>query len=248
LPQSPAPEWFVSELALIPGQVVVILDDDTSIHHIWQGRLDSWRSAGMVQTVHFSLPQEFRKWVDEDTIRAQNALYLLDYELLGYSESGLKLSEELGLGKQTILVTSRYEEPTILEGCRKLQARMIPKGLAGLVPIRIGKTVANQFDAVLIDDDSLVHATWRISASKLGKKLQTFSTIKAFITQADTIDRQTPVYVDVELDEGHRGDMESVQIYRLGFNKIYLATGHEPEAFSELKHISGVVGKEPPWV
>jgi len=253
LPQAPAPDWFVSELTLVPGRAVVILDDDTSIHQVWQGKLDALRARDKnVEVVHVSTPDEIRAWVKANAPKANTALYLFDYELLGYRETGLSLATELGIGEKVILVTSRYEEPGILEGCRKLKARMIPKGLAGLVPIKVLEPAVaaperERIDAVLIDDDPLMHMTWRITAKKVGKSLRSFATAAEFLTAAETIDRRTPIYIDAELGNGVKGEVESVKIHEMGFGEIYLATGHPPEMFAGLVHLRAVVEKEPPW-
>ena len=44
----------------------------------------------------------------------------MDYELIGQRQTGLDLVEELSLGPQSILVTSRFEEHGISERCNKL--------------------------------------------------------------------------------------------------------------------------------
>jgi signal transduction histidine kinase len=138
LPLAPAPDWFVPELRLTPGKPVVILDDDASIHQVWQGRLDALKAGARgVEVVHVSTPDEIRAWVKGNEAKARQALYLFDYELLGYRETGLSLAEEFAIGERVVLVTSRYEEPEVLTVCRRLKARLIPKGLAGSVPMRL---------------------------------------------------------------------------------------------------------------
>jgi signal transduction histidine kinase len=251
LPQAPTPDWFVSELALAPGRAVVVLDDDASIHQVWQGRFDSIRTREHeIEIVHVSAPGEIRSWVHANGGKAREALYLLDYELLGAPETGLSLAEELAIGERSVLVTSRYEEVRVLEGCRKLKARLIPKGLAGLVPIRVEGRAApgrERWDAVLIDDDPLVRMTWKIAAERAGKKLRAFSTAADFLKESHGIDRGSPVFVDAELGDGVKGHLESLKIHELGFGEIYLATGHSPERLAGLAHLRGVIGKTPPW-
>ena len=254
LPKASPSEWFVSLLELNPRLPVVVLDDDTGIHQLWQARFDSLRPASDVLDVHhFFAPEDLRAWVKADIARARSTVYLADYELLGNKDTGLDLVEELGLGERAILVTSRFEEKHILESCMRLKVRMIPKGLAALVPIQIDDAApvagpaSKRWDAVLIDDDELAHMTWEESAAKYGKKFLGFSTISQFLKQASLIDRKSKVYVDVKLADGVRGDQESLRIHELGFTEIYLETGHNPERFSALKHLRGVVGKGPPW-
>jgi hypothetical protein len=89
--------------------------------------------------------------------------------------------------------------------------------------------------------------TWKMAASRLGKKFRVFASTKEFFEAVESFDRETPVYIDAELSYGTNGDVESLRIHALGFNEVYLATGHEPEKFVGLTHLSGVVGKVPPW-
>lgn len=105
-----------------------------------------------------------------------------------------------------------------------------------------------RFDAVLIDNDRLVRATWKAAAVRTGKNLRDFGSIDEFFAVAQAIERSTPVYVDADLGGEVKGDRESLKIHDLGFTEIYLATGHPPEEFAGLTHLRGVVGKESPWI
>jgi signal transduction histidine kinase len=251
LPKAPPPEWFVSVLELDARRPVVVLDDDTSIHQVWRGRL------APLEILHFSTPAELRAWVADDAARARNAAYLMDYELLGHKETGLTLIAELGIGERAILVTSRFEEKPILAECLRLKTRLIPKGLAGFVPVRIADAPgagqpapaarSARLDAVLIDDDALPRMTWKLAAARAGKEFRSFPTVADFLKEAPEIGRDTPVYVDAELADGVNGARESLKIREMGFQEIYLATGHEAARFADHKHLRGVVGKEPPW-
>lgn len=252
LPLASAPGWFVPGLRFSFRQAVVILDDDAGIHQVWQGRLDALKASERgVEIVHVSTPNELRGWVGDNPRKACDARYLLDHELQGCKETGLMLAEELGLGERSILVTSRYEEPAIMESCRRLNIRMIPKGLAGIVPIQIEtpaqETALERWDAILIDDDALVRATWKAAASRLGKSFRAFPAVAGFLEASPAIDRETSVYIDSELGDGLKGEVEALKIHELGFGAIYLATGHEAEKFAGLAHLRGVVGKAPPW-
>ncbi|MBI3534345.1 MAG: HAMP domain-containing histidine kinase [Deltaproteobacteria bacterium] len=136
LPQAEPPEWFVSELKLTPQSNIVILDDDSSIHQIWDGRFEplNLKEKGIL-VFHFSTPNQLREWADSNKEKITNGIFLTDYELLGFQETGLDLIQELDIGPQSILVTSRFEEKQVMHNCQKLQVRLIPKGLAGFVPI-----------------------------------------------------------------------------------------------------------------
>ena len=136
LPRVAAPIWFVEHLELHSSSILVVLDDDPSIHQIWQGRIDSLNSSETkIRVEHFSTPNDLRSWVRTEALEHDFIFYLLDYELLGYKETGLDMAEELHLSRNSILVTSRYEEEFIKNRCINLSMPMIPKGMAGFVPI-----------------------------------------------------------------------------------------------------------------
>lgn len=246
LPAAAPPAWFVSELELRLDYPVIILDDDPTIHQIWEGRFDSLAArAGAVETLHFSRAEEFRTWVQGNPTRAGSAVYLLDFELRGSPETGLTLTEELGLGDRAILVTSRFEETAILNECLRLNARMIPKGLAGFVPIAC--PLSRCPDAVLIDDDHLVHAVWKVAARTNGKTLDAFSTPREFLAKVGRLDKTTPIYVDSKLGEGVLGEDFAKELHAQGFRNLYLATGHHRDSLPVMPWIKEIVGKKAPW-
>lgn len=250
LDRAAPPAWFVSELPLPPGTAVLILDDDASIQQVWQGRLDTLgASAHGIEAVHLSTPTQFRLWVKSQVAGVRNVIYLLDYELSGYPETGLSLAEELGIGGQAILVTSRFEEPRILDGCRRLGTRLIPKSLAGLIPICVDRPASRPEPgaAVLIDDDPLVRMNWTVAAKRAGKALKAYPDAASFVKEAGDCARDTPIYVDSDLGEGIKGEEAAKELLALGFTELRLATGHDPASFPPLPHIKAIRGKEPPW-
>lgn len=249
VPRAAAPDWFASGLIITPGAKVVVLDDDTSIHQVWRGRFESAvPKASGVEILHFSTPDELRTWVRNEAPKASAVVYLLDYELLGYSDTGLDLAEELGIGNSTVLVTSRFEEPEVLSNSMRLRSRLIPKPLAGYVPISVeSEKAALCRGVVLIDDDALVRMNWKEEAEHQGEIFRSYSSIEDFLVEAGEIDRRTQIYVDANLANGVDGSKESVRIYELGFKDIFLATGHPASKFNGLAHVQGVVGKDPPW-
>lgn len=255
LPQAQAPHWFVSTLSLPPNSALVVLDDDSSIHQIWQGRFDSMRIKDKNITVHhFSTPVELRQFVKEEECEAKGALFLTDYELLGFEETGLSLVEELALGKQSILVTSRFEERHILCECQRLGVRMIPKGLAGFVPMAFMEAPPNSDqksspvpDAILLDDDPLVRMTWEIAARIKGIPFCTFDRPAAFLEAVKNYPKDMQIYLDSHLGGNTKGEDIAKTLYKEGYCRLFLATGYIKEDLPPMPWIREVVGKEPPW-
>ncbi len=247
LPTAQSPSWFVSILELSAGSSVVIVDDDASIHQIWQGRLDSFGVAkNQISIVHLSTPDQLRNWVGDQTDQLRRTLYLVDFELLGFRESGLDLINELNLGHQSVLVTSRFEEQHIRERCQKLNVKLIPKGLAGFVPIGLVKPRI-KLDAILVDDDSLVKMTWEMAARLNGKTMVHLFDALGFFSRASEFDLRSPVYIDSSLGNDVKGEWVAKEISDLGFESVFLATGHEPSQFRPMPWIKEIVGKDPPW-
>jgi hypothetical protein len=137
LPRLTEPAWFVPKIVCPSNSFIVILDDDTSIHQIWQSRFEPLTHGTKLEIVHFSTESDFCSWVDNTNASSRSKLFLVDYELLKNEKNGLALIEELQIQSQSILVTSRYEETEILERCKKLRIRLIPKGMAWFVPITL---------------------------------------------------------------------------------------------------------------
>ncbi len=137
-PKAQPPSWWVSHLFVFRHSTWVILDDDESIHRIWKIRASSTQfDIHGIQLVHLWTPTELRVYRTENLKSDEKTRYLVDDEILGFKETGLDLIQELGIASQSILVTSRFEEPWIRDRCQKLEVPLIPKGMAAFVPILI---------------------------------------------------------------------------------------------------------------
>ena len=248
LPNDQPPKWFLPSIELTPNMSIVVLDDDVSIHQIWKGRFESALKHRLVGRLHnLSSPEDLRKWVSENG--KKDVVFLCDYELLNFNETGLDLIEELSLQDSAVLVTSRFEEVAIRSRCESLGLRLLPKGLATLVPLMTSDWETDfSLDAILIDNDELVHSIWIHSAEMKSKKVKVFFSVEQFRKEADEIPQETPIYIDSQLDNDVRGEDAAQEIYERGFQNIYLCTGY-PERFQgrDLKWLRGILGKDPPW-
>jgi signal transduction histidine kinase len=254
LPKAPPPDWFVPRLELSAGKPVVVLDDDSTIHQVWKGRFESSRvKEHGVEIFSFSTSEQLRDWVKSNPAKAEGATYLLDYELLGHTETGLAVAEQLNIARQSILVTSRWEEPQILAECNRLKIRLIPKGLSWLVPITVvdgasqKATESKNNVAVLVDDDPLVHMTWEMAAEEKGIHLLVYKNPDDLLTDIAKIDLATPIYIDSKLGGGVKGEDFAQTLHDKGFTNISMETGHKPEKFAHLTFLKNVQSKNPPW-
>jgi hypothetical protein len=116
-------------LRIEAGTPVVVLDDDPSVHRIWKERLEG------LKVFHFSTVSQFTAWMGSRDLRADGALFLVDHEIRGGSTTGLDLIRAHGIAARSILVTSHYADPRIRVQCEALGVRLVPKGMAGFVPL-----------------------------------------------------------------------------------------------------------------
>jgi len=248
LPEAQNPSWFVSKIRLPKGVPIVILDDDDSIHKVWQKRLETLQiELAGTNVFHFSEVNEIESWLEKNAASADKATFLIDYELLGTRRNGLDIIERAAIQRTSIVVTSRFEESEIRERCERIGTRLLPKNSVGFVPIEVVAPLA-RLDAILIDDDSLVRMVWENAAKERGLVLATFPSSDGFYEIAEEIDRSTPIYVDSNLGGGVRGEELSQRIAKMGFCRLFLATGYESEQFPPMPWLSGVTGKDVPWM
>lgn len=272
------PSWFSGNLTVMPNSTIVILDDDQSIHEVWKQRFDFLVRTQNMSLVHCRGSDDFRRWIQNTDTNGD--LFLIDHELIGSKETGFDLIREYKLEQKSILITSRSDELWLQSDCSLNRIRLLPKALAGFVPIDIdhgfnmlgtcpSKTFEqqkkdfgvvqsssslpppsedlNKSEAVLIDDDTLVHLAWQIAARQSKKQLRVFKNPDEFLLNADQIELSTPIFIDSNLGGGHKGEDFAKQIYSAGFMSIFLSTGADPKSFSGMPWIKKIIGKDPPW-
>jgi signal transduction histidine kinase len=132
LPWISPPSWFSESLTLNTGGVIVILDDDPSIHDVWRERLVN-KFATLNNIFNFYSPQNFIDWVSQNETKVD--LFLIDYEFIGYPITGLEVIEQFNIANKSYLVTSCYDQPDIREKSERLNVKIIPKCYANDIPV-----------------------------------------------------------------------------------------------------------------
>jgi signal transduction histidine kinase len=247
LPRAKAPVWFVSKIKVSNNIEIGILDDDQSVHNAWDQRLLAVSNSLKIH--HFRNSSGFMAWVQAQT---QPVQVFSDYELLGEVLTGLEVLEKLSLGKNAILVTSHYEDPSIIERCQKQGIRLLPKNLLAHIPIAQAepenmRCAVHRYDAVLLDDNVDVTETWELNAIARGKTILVFNEIKAFEEALSNIDTSSPLYIDSELGSDMKGEEYAKNLFERGYHEIYLATGHDASNFKPMPWIKAIISKEPPF-
>lgn len=133
LPLSSPPAWFAKEIDLTNTKYLVSLDDDISIHQIWASKLKN-SVIKNIEHIPFQSGEEFYKYVSANINKLRQTYFLIDYELLNQSNSGLDLIENLGIEKYSTLVTSHFEDPSLQIRANQLKLPILPKTLAPQIP------------------------------------------------------------------------------------------------------------------
>ena len=132
-PIAPQPVWFPSSIVICKNTIIVILDDDPSIHNLWRHRLELYE----VKIYHFLTIDELIQWCKNNSDLFSRTIFLMDYEIKDNVKSGLDLLEMFDPGSRGYLITSHGEETIIQQRCEKLCVNLIPKCLLGVIPIEI---------------------------------------------------------------------------------------------------------------
>lgn len=246
LPLAEPPPWFVKQIVIPENCTIVASDDDVSILEIWNQRFSPWINAKSASLKTCTSGACLREWIAKNPLNSATALYLIDYEFLGSKQSGLDLIEELGIAQNAILVTSRYEEAKIKERFIKMGIKVIPKGMAPIVPI-VEYVEEKKLDGVVIDNDPLIELVWNMAAKERGRSVLVFADEDAFMAKKSVIPVTTPIYVDVSLGDGVKGQDVAQRINSLGFTEIHLATGYQADSIEYPDFIKSVVGKDFPF-
>ena len=135
LPRHAPPDWFASQIAVAGYDEVVVVDDDPSIHEVWEGRFAALSEGGPLKLTHYSSLSELMKAAAVEKQDDRRSLFLMDYEFTGEPWNGLQVIEGLNLARNSVLVSSRYDDNAVPQECLRLGVRLLPKFMAPRVPV-----------------------------------------------------------------------------------------------------------------
>lgn len=94
-PRTKATDWIAQEIHLSPKNIIIILDDDESIHGAWDTRFDSFlKSHSTLHLLHFAHGQKTLDFLNNLSPHLKKqVVFLSDYELLKQNRNGLEIIE-----------------------------------------------------------------------------------------------------------------------------------------------------------
>lgn len=239
--RSEHPSWFCDRINILQGSIIVVLDDDPSIHEVWDEKFASITNIKIFHCYNLS------ELVQLKTEPLLPILYLIDYELISDIKNGLEVIEELRLNNKAILVTSCFEDIAVRSHCENIGVKIIPKSYVPYIKIIKMPYTEHSSSLVFIDDDETMRMTWSFAAEEAGKSISTYSSFDEFLKKISNYNKDTIIYIDSDLGNNIKGELCAKHLFDEGFIEIHLATGHPKDHFSHMPWIKSIVGKTPPF-
>lgn len=127
------PFWYPDKIYLSQNDSVIVLDDDVAMQALWFHRLESYP----VKIHLFTHYGEAASWIKQNQDHLDKMILLVDYELAEKSFNGLMLLKHFNVNHRGYLITSHAEEVNIQKEAEKMGIGLIPKTLAGEIPISL---------------------------------------------------------------------------------------------------------------
>ena len=242
LVRSNHPGWFCDSMNIKHNTLVVVLDDDVSIHDAWDAR---FTTTSHVKLIHaYNVAELLHHKIDP----ILSALYLVDYELLADDKNGLDVIEELKLNDKAILVTSCFDDIAIRTRCENMDVKIIPKSYVPYIPIMTFNKLSDNNKLVFIDDDENMRMAWIFAAEEAGEEIYVYSHPDEFTKEMSNYDKNTVIYIDSDFGTDIPGEVYAKEFYDKGFTELHLATGYSADMFKSAYWLKSIVGKEPPFL
>src|SRR6185437_14212543 len=134
-PKITPPAWVAEKVELNDDDLIIVVDDDSSIHGSWDLRFAA--AAPQFRLKHFTLADDAIRFMNAMSAEEKQKIFLLtDYELLEQGLNGLDIIKQTGV-QRSILVTSCYEDTQVQEQAQTTDTTILPKLLALEVPISV---------------------------------------------------------------------------------------------------------------
>ncbi len=236
LPLAPAPQWYQSSFQTMTKNIVIV-DDEESIHNLWKEKL----AKSDFNISFIKSPSHFEHWANQ---KGLNGFYFIfDYEFLNEPMNGIDLIKKYDLSKNSTLVTSHFLNSDIQKDCLTNNIKLIPKESILFIQLRFFEN--RILSHVLIDDDELIHLTWKRHFKNNDLLIDTYYSIDEFLNKSSNYACETPIYIDSNLGDGIKGEIESEKLSLQGFKNLMITTGYDPKSFKKPKWIKQIIGKSP---
>ena len=226
-PRVAVPEWFSDAVNLGPEDIVIILDDDSSIHVAWDIHFkEVLEHYPKIQLKHFEKGQEALYFIKNLSSEDKESVFLLtDYELLKQDLNGLDVIDRSKI-KRSLLVTSHYANTEIQEHAVNLGTKIVPKQWASEIPININDSAKRNADIIIVDDDKKF-AESLMNYVFIDNVVRYFEQPQKFLEQVSKYPKNTRICLDNNFvdDAGVNGISLAQELHKLGYTDLFLLSG-----------------------
>ncbi|MCX8515252.1 MAG: hypothetical protein ORN24_06745, partial [Burkholderiales bacterium] len=237
IPIEEPPAWIMTCLTIYPDSLIIIVDDDQSIHGAWDSHFeDVIKSNPAIRIKHFLHGEHALEFINTLPVQQQEqAVLLSDYELLNQSLNGLMLIEKAKIGT-SILVTSYSSDQTLIKQVIDTGVQLLPKEFINNIAISVDlthKKYTRKVDLLWLEDqkyfvDNLVNLYYK------DLLVDVFYDPISFMQNIDLYPLNTRIILDTLYEyDGNKlyetdGFIVAKKLHNLGYTNIILFTGEIP--------------------
>jgi PAS domain S-box-containing protein len=229
-----SPEWIATEIRVNADDIIIILDDDFSIHGAWDVRFEPiLKSTPSLKIKHFTNGADALAFMNGmDHHRKEKIFLLTDYELLKQRLDGLDIISQ-GKIKRSILVTSHYGNQLVRDQASKTQTKILPKQLAPEISIELQGTISldkktdviEKVDVIIVDDDENYVNTLILFAFS-DKKIAKYHDPFLFLNEISKYPTDTKICLDNNFKNSNLKGIDIAQkLNARGYTRLYLLSG-----------------------
>lgn len=252
--ETESPDWIANQIKLCGNDIVVILDDDESIHGAWETRFQT--AVPHIMRKHFEQGKEAISFINNFDRNEKEKIFLLtDYELLDQELHGLNVVKETGIAR-SILVTSHNNSEKVRELAKLHNTKILPKPLAAYIPIELKehalecssniettaveqetpiKAVAKKVNFVVVEDNKTFSNNLVCFIFDDDEEVDQYFKPEDFLKNIELYSKDTKIYLDNNYDNSLlKGIDIAKELHEKGYKYLYLLTG---EVFRDKKEI-----------
>ncbi len=225
-PKCKNPFWLPDKLHISEDKLIIVLDDDPSIHKTWKIKLRKFKNTTIKNFIDPIKAMEFIEAVEDKT----STLFLADYHLSN-SINGVELIKKSEI-KHSILVTTNYSDESIINDALFFGFKILPKALLHSIEIlmdnseKISKIRTTLNPDLIIIDDNKSFAETLIRYRLRTKNVIFYEDPVRFLEEFHLYDKNVPICADYNLEITNLDGIKLLEkLNKEGFNHLWLSSG-----------------------
>ena len=237
-PKISNPSWIGSEIKLVKGDTIIIVDDEPSIHKEWDKRLKPiLEKVPTIKMHHFTNGKKALQFINKLSVSEKLKTCLLsDYQLRNQPLNGIDIIREAKI-KRSVLVTSQQLTPTLKKEVTSSKAKMLPKNLVEAVNIVVNKKLkpASRIVDFVWLDDNRHYVEAEIKKYYKNLKVDIYDNPFEFLDDVFQYPQNTKLVFDNQYyhDNGEgdaygiTGTQVAQQLHEKGYTRLFMVSGEK---------------------